>query len=101
MNRYRELEEKKDIITNKRYLKYAKYPSINPSADDIYIRTRAGDRLDNLAYRFYKDATLWWIITIANPNVLRRDSFHLKPGLEIRIPSNKNGIIRSFEELNK
>jgi hypothetical protein len=44
---------------------------------------------------------LWWIITTANPDVIRRDSFNLKPGIEIRIPNNIQGIIEAFEALNK
>ena len=47
------------------------------------------------------DVDLWWIITTANPNVIRRDSFNLKPGIEIRIPDNIQGIIEAFETLNK
>ena len=39
--------------------------------------------------------------TIANPDIIRRDSFNLKPGMEIRIPNNIQGIIEAFEELNK
>jgi len=44
---------------------------------------------------------LWWIITTANPDVIRRDSFSLKPGIEIRIPNNIQGVIEAFEALNK
>ena len=46
---------------------------------------------------------LWWIITIANPDIIRRDSFNLKPGLQIRIPdpNRVSNILRSFEQLNK
>ena len=40
---------------------------------------------------------LWWIITTANPDVIRRDRFNLKPGMEIRIPNNAQGIIEAFE----
>ena len=34
-------------------------------------------------------------------NKIRRDSFHLDPGLEIRIPMDTTDIIRKFEILNK
>jgi hypothetical protein len=44
---------------------------------------------------------LWWIITTANPDVIRRDSFNLNPGMEIRIPNNIQGIVEAFEALNK
>ena len=85
----------------KRYYKALKYPDISLSINDIYIITTSGDRLDSLANQFYKDVDLWWIIATANPNVVRRDSFNLKGGLEIRIPANKDEIIQNFSDLNK
>ena len=83
----------------KRYYKALKYPEIPLSINDIYITTTSGDRLDLLANQFYKDVDLWWIIATANPNVVRRDSFNLKGGLELRIPSNYNKIINDFRKL--
>jgi hypothetical protein len=85
----------------KRYFKSIKYPDIPLSANDIYIRTTIGDRLDSLADQFYNDVRLWWIISTANPNIVRKDSYALKPNLEIRIPSNTNSILESFKALNK
>ena len=71
------------------------------SFEDIYVTTTSGDRLDNLAHQFYQDVDLWWIITTANPDVIRRDSFNLKPGIEIRIPQNIENILEDFEKINK
>ena len=51
--------------------------------------------------QYYKDVDLWWVITTANPDIIRRDSFTLGEGLEIRIPSNIQQIILDFEQLNK
>ena len=86
---------------NKNYYRNLKYPEIPLSINDLYITTTVGDRLDSLAYEFMNDVDLWWIITTANPDVIRRDSFNLKPGIEIRIPNNIQGIIEAFEALNK
>ena len=86
---------------NKRVYKNIKYPEIPLSVNDLYITTTSGDRLDALANQFYQDLDLWWVITTANPDVVRRDSFNLKPGIEIRIPSNVQSVIESFEALNK
>ena len=101
MNRYIKLKKIFDTKTKKQYYKRAKYPNINASSSDIYIVTNVGDRLDTLAYQFYKDSQLWWIISIANPNVIRKDSYYLKPGLQIRIPTDTDKILDSFERLNK
>ena len=51
--------------------------------------------------QFYNDIRLWWIITTANKDIIGRDSFGIKPGLEIRIPGNVLGILNLFERINK
>ena len=86
---------------NKSYYLNLKYPEIPLSINDTYIITTVGDRLDTLADKFLGNVNLWWIITTANPDVIRRDSFNLKPGMEIRIPDNVQGILEAFEKLNK
>ena len=85
----------------KRYYRNIKYPEIPLTFEDLYVTTTAGDRLDNLAHQFYKKKDLWWIITTANPGVIRRDSFNINPGIEIRIPQNIENILEEFEKINK
>ena len=68
--------------------------------DDVYIITKDGDRLDLLAEQFYKDTELWWVISISNINKIKRDSFFIEPGTQIRIPQNVESIQDAFNELN-
>jgi len=95
--------QKQKGTNGKMVRKYIKYPKISLSVDDIYATTLISDRLDLIANQFYNDVDLWWVIATANPDVIRRDSFNLKPGLQIRIPSTNRitNILRSFEQLNK
>ena len=86
---------------NKKYYKPIKYPEIPFSISDLYVITSDRDRLDLLADQFYKNTDYWWIIANANPGIIRRDSFLLKPGLEIRIPQEIQGIFEEFKKLNK
>ena len=88
-------------LNRKRTYRALKYPEIPLSIDDLYIITNDGDRLDLLANQFYKDVDMWWIIATANPGVVKRDTFNLKPGLEIRIPTDTQSIMQNFESLNK
>ena len=92
---------KKRVTEGKRHYKAAKYPKIPLLIEDIYIITTVEDRLDSLANHFYNDVDLWWIIATANPDIVRRDSFKLKSGLEVRIPQDYHSIITDFEEINK
>ena len=89
------------VLDRKRYYTTIKYPEIPLSVDDFYVITTIGDRLDNLANQFYEDVNLWWVITSANPDVIKRDSFMLEPGIEIRIPADLQTILENFDELNK
>ena len=98
-NRVNQIKILKEI-DKPRYLKPIKYPEISLSIDDIYVQTTSGDRLDLLANQFYGDTRLWWIISIANMNIIRRDSFNLKAGIEIRIPADLQKILNEFEEIN-
>lgn len=85
----------------KRVYKNIEYPSIPMSPDDIYIISKSTDRLDLLANDYYNDSGLWWIISRANPNKVSRDSFFIRPGLQIRIPRDVEAIYNAFENLNK
>ena len=88
-------------INRKRTYRALKYPEIPLSIEDLYITTTDGDRLDLLANQFYQEVDMWWIIATANPGVVKRDTFNLKPGLEIRVPANPQGVMQEFESLNK
>ena len=99
MNRIRNQQIKKSI-NQKRYYKYLKYPEIPISIEDVYIITKTGDRTDLMAFNYYGNSDLWWVLVKANPNKLKRDSFFIPVGIQIRIPSNIEGIIDEFENEN-
>jgi hypothetical protein len=40
-----------------------------------------------LAWKYYKDQTLWWIIARANQEYIGCDSLFIEPGIRIRIPT--------------
>ena len=101
MPQYRKINIPLRSFKKKRYLKPVKYPSIPTSNNDIQILTDSGDRLDNLAYQFYGVTSYWIWIVLANPDKLRRDSYYVSPGTQLRIPRNIEEIITKFEKLNK
>jgi phage tail protein X len=75
------------------------YPNIPFSTNDIYVRTVPGDRLDLLAYQFYKDVKFWWII--AHANNLGKGTFAIPEGTQVRIPNNPFAIQALFEAINQ
>ncbi len=78
-----------------------RYPEIPTDINDIYAYTTEGDRLDLLAEQFYNDVTLYWIISISNPNKLNLGSLFPPPGSQLRIPVNISGIVASYNQLNE
>lgn len=98
MNRY-EFNEIIHSPSKPRYRASTRYPEIPLSVNDSYIITQYGDRLDNLAYQFYQDSSLWWIISYANPD-LPKDSLYLPGGYQLRIPIFDVEIFRDLENLN-
>lgn len=84
----------------KRYLGTTKYPKIPLSLSDIYVYATQGDRFDILAQQYYKDSTLWWIISSANSD-LPQDSYYIPEGRQIRIPQDIGSIISQFQNLNE
>ena len=101
MHRHQKLTKSKDPISKKEYYKQINYPNIPNTIRDMYIRTKIGDRLDILANKYYNDSQLWWVISIANPDIVRRDSIILNPGIEIRVPADLESILDNFESLNE
>jgi hypothetical protein len=106
MNRYADVKLFRTLNSNLRnegltYRNSARYPIAPQQENDIYAITEWGDRFESLAFQFYGDVTLWWIIAIANPNIVDFASIFLPIGSQIRIPQNISPIIDSYNELNR
>ena len=70
------------------------YPNIPLRDSDIYIVTQGGDRLDTLAYQYYGDQSLWWIIATANN--IHDAPIGLPDGTILRVPKNYIEILNNF-----
>jgi len=68
-----------------RYYENNTPPVIEEMDDDIVMYSRRGMRFDTLAYDYYQDETLWWMIASANPEGFD-GSVWIVPATKIRIP---------------
>ena len=83
----------------KRVYVTTQYPLISPQDSDAIIISNEADYLDNLAYKYYGDPTLWWVIALANS--LGKGRMSVPPGLQLRIPTNICAILVQFNTLNQ
>ena len=98
MNRYINIPQ--TTYNNKRAYRTVRYPEIPLDENDTYVISQAGDRFDLLAFEYYNDSSLWWVISIANEN-FQQNSMVVPEGQQIRIPSNLSNILFNFERINQ
>lgn len=96
--RYQNIKETKFNDTGSVYYLNNIYPDIPYSDSDNYVIATMGDRLDLLAFDFYGDTSLYWVI--ASANSISGDSLYLEPGTQLRIPSNIQAILNSYKLIN-
>ena len=70
------------------------YFNIKETGDDAYVEWSIGNRLDRLAYTYYNDSSLWWII--ASANNIHNAIFAFEDGTVLRIPTNYIEIVNNF-----
>ena len=92
-SRYYELETKKTHDGREVYRPKI-YPNIPLRDDDVYVMTEMGDRLDTLAFQYYQDPTLWWII--ASANNIHDAPLGFPEATVLRIPLNYIEIVSDF-----
>jgi hypothetical protein len=98
MNRYQNIQ--KTYIDKKLVYVTSRYPEVPITSDDIYVYSVQGDRFDVLALQYYKNSSLWWVISIANTDQLPQNSLVIPEGLQIRIPAFYAGIVSAFNTIN-
>ena len=60
-------------------------PVIEESDEDIIHVVKVQDRLDRLAYEYYRNSRLWWVIAQAND--IDNPTTGIQVGQELTIPS--------------
>ena len=97
-SRYQNIPVEKLNVTGSLYYQTNIYPTIQPTNNDYYVITTVDDRLDLIALDFYQDQSLWWII--ASANALPGDSIYPPIGVQLRIPTDIQSIINSYNLQN-
>ncbi len=98
MNRY--IQSEGNVFNRydgKRVYRTTRYPKIPIGFNDIYIVASETDFLDTLAYKFYNDSTLWWVIAQANGI---KATLKAPTGTQLRIPQDIDNILLNFRREN-
>lgn len=88
----------KNRFDGKRYFGSRTYPIITPDNSDILYIANDADYLDTLAYKFYNDVSLWWIIALANN--LGNGRLSVTGNTQLRIPTRVDEILSEYRKLN-
>ena len=80
------LPKQKKIVSSYGTTLYQRMPETN---GDLHVISTEGDRLDNLAFQFYGDASLWWYIAKAN----NLTALNVPAGKSLIIPASAEGAI--------
>ena len=97
--RYKSTKIKLDKETDNRVLQITQYPKITPKNTDVIYYTRFDDTFMSLAYRYYGDQSLWWIIARANREF--KGTIKFEPGTNLIIPTEIDVIIDELDVVNK
>lgn len=68
---------------------------IIPAFTDVLHTLKMGERLDNLAYKYYQDPLLSWIIMCANPQW--DNEFEIPFGTTLRIPYPLSRVMNAWQ----
>lgn len=69
-------------------------PDILDGVTTIDHILKRGERLDQLAHRYYGDSDYWWVIALANRI---QDPFLMVPGTRLRVPADARSILSKVQ----
>ncbi len=95
--RYSKSIVKKDR-NGKRYYRPTVIPNIPIKDTDIFAFPVYGDRFDTMAYRYYGNPNLWWII--AKANEISNGKVSPDPEKKLRIPTEIQPILEAVTKSN-
>tara|TARA_Y100001937_G_scaffold39289_1_gene55901 strand:+ start:348 stop:659 length:312 start_codon:yes stop_codon:yes gene_type:complete len=100
MNRYRFTKIKKDS-DGFQHRVVTEYPIITPKNSDRIYFSKQGERFDNIAYKFYEDTSLWWVIARANTDLEFKGNMALPTGTKLSIPTDVGEVLADLERINR
>lgn len=77
----------KDTPFRNFYLDVSQLPKINSSRGDlIQVSAQCEHRIDLFSYQQYGSSRLWWLIALANADIIKDPIWDFKSGLVVFVP---------------
>ena len=98
--RYKYTEIQNDKVSKKKVLTTTLYPEIESKDSDVIYYAKFDDSFMNLAYRFYGDQSLWWIIARANIDYFK-GNLQIPIASRLIIPTDIGDIVAELHRINR
>ena len=79
---------------------YTIYPKVPIKNSDVFITPTYGTRLELLAFEYYQDTSLWWIIAQANGIKGFTSLYPNNFKGQLRIPTQIQDILTEYNSMN-
>lgn len=74
---------------NKFYLDVAKLDSLKDATGDyVVVPPGCEHRIDLFSYQQYNSSRLWWVIALANADIIKDPIWDFKAGMTVLVPRN-------------
>jgi hypothetical protein len=82
------------------YLGSSRLPSLDTSKGQyIQVPVECDNRMDLFSYQQYGSSRLWWLIAIANADVIKDPIWDFRAGLYVFVPENSD-LLEKLAEVN-
>ena len=73
------------------YLGTSNLPSISMAVGDrVQVPPECENRIDLFSYQQYGSSRLWWVIALANADIIRDPTWDFKSGMVVFVPRDTN-----------
>jgi hypothetical protein len=73
--------------TRKFYLDVAKLPKFDMATGDyVVVPPECENRMDLFSYQQYQSSRLWWVIALANADIIKDTIWDFKSGMTVFVP---------------
>ena len=91
VNNYDQRSFLKDTEFRNFYLGVSNLPKISlANGDTVQVPPECENRIDLFSYQQYGSSRLWWVIALANADIIRDPTWDFKAGMFVFVPRDAN-----------